>query len=309
MVYMLKWPIVFCLIAALNYLAAPFFSESAAEMRFIEAISGAELYGKLKEPSGLFVSGGKGRLYIGDTGNNRLLSFDVNNSKFNFRAEFNAGGKLKYPISLVKNSTGQFFAIQGEKSELVFIDILNKIHRPLKINGIPEEANAIFPGRLAIDKNDNLYLTDRGNGQILVLDQNGLYIRKIMFDNKPVDFSDICVDKSGYIYSLSTLEGKVYIFNNKGEVISRFGKRGNGKNEFLFPTSIAVGYEGLIYVLDQHKGSVLAFSKEGKFKFSFSKKGQSTGELYLPSYIFADGEGKVYIVDRGNNRIQVFSEK
>lgn len=304
--HILKFSAIISFAVALSYLMVPCPFEVAAEVRFIEALTGDKLYGKLKQPSTLFFSEEKNRLYIADTGNNRLISFD---SEYKFRGKFDVGGKLKNPTSFVKNSKGQFFIVQGEKAELLFIDIENKVSRTIDIKNIPGMTNAIYPGKLAIDKNDNLYLTDRGNGQILVLDQKGLYVRNIMFENKPVDFSDIRIDKSGYIYSLSTLEGKVYIFDPNGKIISQFGRRGNGKHEFLFPTSIAVSPNGLIYVLDKHKGSVLVFKKDGKFQFSFSKKGQSTGELYLPSHIFADNKGKIYITDRGNNRVQIFSEE
>lgn len=304
--HILKFLAIISFAVTLSYLMLPHPFEAAAEVRFIEALTGDKLYGKLKQPSALFFSEEKSRLYIADTGNNRLVSFD---SEFKFRAKFDAGGNLKNPTSFVKNSKGQFFILQGGKAELLFIDIENKISRTIEIKNIAGMTNAVFPGKLAIDKNDNLYLTDRGNGQILVLDQQGQYIRNIMFENKPVDFSDIRVDKSGYIYSLSTLEGKIYVFDPNGKIISQFGRRGSKKDEFLFPTSIAVTPNGLIYVLDKHKGSVLVFKKDGKFQFSFSKKGQNTGELYLPSHIITDNKGKIYIADRGNNRVQIFSEE
>lgn len=299
----IKWTIVlFCFVLTLNCILLPS-STFAAEMDFIESLSGDKLTGKLNQPFSLFVSERKNRLYIADTANNRLISFD---SELNFLAEFDAGGSLKHPTGLVKNSYGQFIVIEGNKNELMFIDIPKKIYRPFKVTGIPIKANPVFFGRLAIDKSDNLFLTDRGNGRILVLNSEGQYMKEIMFNDQPVDFSDIRVDENGNIYSLSTLKGSVFIFNKKGDLISKFGKRGYGKEELLFPISIAVGSDGLIYVLDQHKGSVLVFQKDGKFQFSFSKKGWGAGELYLPSYIYADRDGKIYIADRGNNRVQVF---
>ncbi len=298
-----KWIILAFLSFILPSFSISYSFASEESARFINALSGDKLVGKLKYPVSLFVSKGNNRLYIADTGNNRLVSYD---SELNFRGDFDAGGKLKQPISVVKNSNDQFFVIEGDTNTLVFIDISKKTYKPLEISGAPKKPNPIIPGRLAIDDNDNLYITDRGNGVIFVLNQEGRYIREITYKNKPVDFSDIRVDKKGFIYSLSTLEGKVYIFNNEGEEVSVFGARGNGKNEFLFPTSIAIGSDGLVYILDQHKGTVLVYDVDGKFQFSFSKKGQSVGNLFYPSYIYADQQGKIYIVDRGNDRVQIF---
>jgi len=298
-----KWAFLAFLSSILASFSIPYSFASEGSARFIEALSGDKLMGKLKSPVSLFVSKGNKRLYIADTGNNRLVSYD---SELKFRGDFDAGGKLKHPICLVKNSNDQFIVIEGDTNALVFIDISKKIYKPFEISGVPKKPNPIIPGRLAIDDNDNLYITDRGNGVILVLNQEGRYIREITYKNKPVDFSDIRVDNKGFVYSLSTLEGKVYIFNNEGEEVSVFGARGNRKNEFLFPTSIAVGSDGLVYVLDQHKGTVLVYNVDGKFQFSFSKKGQSVGNLFYPSYIYADQQGKIYIADRGNDRVQIF---
>ncbi|MBI5750242.1 MAG: NHL repeat-containing protein [Nitrospinae bacterium] len=274
-------------------------------MTLIASLSGDKIMGKFNQPSTIFFDESKKRLYVADTGNNRLVSFDPD---FNFISEFDAGGELKYPMSAVRNSKEQFFVIGGpEKNGLFLIDISKKIFKQFDIRDAPARENPILPWKLAIDKNDTLYIIDKANGRILVVDSDGRYLREIKFENKFIDFSDVRVDADGNIYSLSTLERKIYIFNNKGVFISSFGKMGNKVNEFEFPVSIAISPNGFIYVLDQHKGSVLTFKKDGVFQSSFSKnKWKNQGELYKPYYIFADMGNKIYIVDRGNNRIQIF---
>ncbi len=274
----------------------------SADINLIASLGGDKQMGRLNQPSSIFFDESKKRLYIADTFNHRLVSYD---SDFNYISEFNAGGELSYPMSIVRNSREQFFVVGGTgKNELFFIDIPQKIFSRLEIKNAPAKENPILPGKLAIDKNDTLYIIDKGNGRILVVDSSGKYLREIKVEDKLVDFSDVSVDADGNIYSLSTLEGKVYIFNNKGEVSSSFGKRGNGLQEFEFPVSIAVGKNGFIYVLDQHKRSVLTFKKDGAFQFSFSKN--ELGELYEPYHVFTDMGNKIYITDRGNNRIQIF---
>lgn len=296
-----KFIIIF-LINLLSYLAPS--SLFSANMNLIASLSGDKVMGKLNQPSALFFDESKKRLYIADTGNNRLVSFD---SEFNFISEFDAGGELKYPMSIVRNSKEQFFVIGGaEKNGLFLIDISKKIFKQFELRDVPSRENPMLAGKLAIDKNDNLYITDKANGRILAVDSNGRFLREIKLENKFIDFSDVHVDANGNIYSLSTLEGKIYLFNNKGELISSFGKRGNGLQEFEFPVSIAVGQNDFIYVLDRHKGGVLTFKKDGVFQFGFLKSGWSQGELYEPYHIFADMENKIYIIDRGNNRIQIF---
>lgn len=276
----------------------------SADINLIASLTGNTLMGKFNQPSAIFLDESKKRIYVADTGNNRLISFDL---ELNYISDFDAGGELKYPMSLVRNSHEQFYITGGaKKSELFFVDIPKKIFQILEINNSSLKENPISPGRLAIDKDDNLYLTDRGNGRILVIDKAGRYVRELSAENKLVDFSDVRIGNDGNIYSLSTLEGKIYIFNSNGKVISSFGNRGSGIQEFEFPVSIAIDQNELIYVLDKHKGSILVFKKNGEFSFSFSKKGWASGELYEPSYIYIDSWNRIYIADRGNNRIQIF---
>lgn len=283
------------------------FHAFAAQIDLLASLNGDKLMGKFDQPFALFFDERKKKLYVADTANNRIVSF---NDKFEYIADFNAGGGLKHPKSLVKNSRNEFFLVGGEGGdELFFIDIARKIFRQFEITGVPQRVNPTIPGKLAIDKDDNLYLTDKGNGRILVVDREGLFIREILFKDRFVDFSDVRVGRDGNIYSLSTLERKVYIFNNKGKLLSSFGKRGNRKNEFAFPVSIAVDNRGIIYVLDQHKGSVMAFKKDGKFLDSFFKTGWIPEELYRPSYLGMSSEDNLYIADKGNNRIQIFHIK
>src|SRR3989338_7187384 len=292
----------FIILLILSCLAPPYLF--SADLNLIASLSGDKIMGKFNQPSAVFFDELKKRLYVADTGNNRLVSFD---HEFNFISEFDAGGKLKYPTSIVKNSKEQFFVVGGTaRDELFLIDIPKKIFKPMKIKNITARENPFLPDNLAIDKDDNLYITDRGNGRILVVDSNGRFLKEIAVENKFVDLTDVQIDTEGNIYSLSTLEGKVYIFNNKEGSVSSFGKRGSRANEFEFPVSIAISPNRFVYVLDKHKGNVLVFKKDGNFQFNMLKKGWGNGEIYEPSYIYIDKGNKIYIVDRGNNRIQIF---
>ncbi len=277
---------------------------STNQMPLVIALSRSQLMGALKKPSAIFYDETKKRLYVADTDNDRLVSFD---SEFNFLADFDAGGQLKKPTGVIRNSKGEFYILSGVENGLFIIDIPNKIFKKQELTGIPAKGNPVVLQSIAVDMNDNLYLIDKGNGRILVLNSKAQFMREITLKNGPVDFSDIRLDGSGNIYTLSAMERKVYIFNSKGEIISSFGKRGNRPEEFWFPVSLTIDKNGLIYVLDRHKGSVAVFNSEGEFQSHFFRYGWVPGELYRPSYIHIDSSGTLYIVDQGNNRIQIFN--
>ncbi len=271
----------------------------------IAVLSGDELTGRFNQPASLFFNEEKRRLYVADTGNNRLVSFG---SDLNYLAEFNADGRLEFPVGLVNDSKGRFFVVEGLKRKVVLIDIKTESIKEIDFSDVPR-GKGIYPDMLAIDSKDNLYVIDKANRCILVFDAALRYKKRITVKGDFTGFADIKVDRKGNIYTLDTLRGVVYIFNKKGEIIHKFGRRGDGKGEFDFPTSIAIDQRGLIYVVDQHKDKILVFNRKGEFLFDFSQKGWKEGRLRYPSYIFIDRSNRIYVVDRGNSRIQIFKEK
>lgn len=289
-------PIAFILLAA----ASLSFAEEKSEIKTVAVIVGDENMGRLKQPSGLFFDEARQRLYVADSGNGRLVSFD---SGFKYLAEL-TNEAMALPAGFVRNKDGHFFVIDSGKGDIVFIDLEKKAVKPFALSGVPSAGEQFVPGRIAIDKDNQLYVIDKLNKRIIIADQTGAFVREVAVKDKGFSgFTDVRVDDKGEIYALDTIGGQVYIFDEKGNAISMFGGR-NGKNGFRFPMSLAVDKNGLIYVADQHAGKILVFDKKGIFQYAISKPGVKEGELAAPSYIFIDKEGRIYTID--SNRIQVF---
>ena len=140
----------------------------------------------------------------------------------------------------------------------------------------------------------------------MLFDDREKYLREITIKKDLTGFNDVKVDKKGNIYALDALKGKVYIFNQMGKLLTKFGQRGEGEGNFNFPISLAVDRRGLIYIVDRHKNRVLVYNKKGDFQGGFSQLGWKEERLYYPTYIFIDQSQRIYIVDRDNNRVHVF---
>ncbi|MEK7841395.1 MAG: NHL repeat-containing protein, partial [Deltaproteobacteria bacterium] len=144
--------------------------------------------------------------------------------------------------------------------------------------------------------------------RLIIVEQTGAFVREVTVKDKVFfGFTDVRVDDKGEIYAIDAIAGVVYIFDDKGGIVSRFGSRENKKDNFRFPTSLAVDKNGLIYIMDQHAGRILVFDRKGVFQYAISRPGVKEGELSYPSYIFIDKEGRIYTID--GNRIQVFQEE
>lgn len=264
-----------------------------AKVRVVAVITGGEMMGHLKDPSGLFFDEEKKRLYISDSGNKRLLSYSFN-QEIRFHAEF-THKDLGTPIGIVKDKRGYFYTVDSEKGEVLFID-------PAKEAVVPIDLEGVMPGRMTIDGKGRLYVVDRLKKRILVLDTDRKVEKEILLEDTDISgINDIRVYGEGRIYLLDTIDRRIYIINRKGDLLASFGS-----GDFLFPVSLAVSDKGSVYVADGHGGRIFVFNRDGDFQYTFSRKGARTGELYHPSYITVDREGRIYVID--GDRVQIFQE-
>ena len=274
------------------------FSLQQKEFRTVAVITREEISGPIREPAALFFDEAKKRLYVSDSLNNRLVSYDENFQDLSELTDEN----FALPMGIAKTPSGEFLIVDGKKGELKLIDVQNMAVRPFIIINLPPGHERFIPGRFAMDSGGRLYVIDRLNKRIIVAEPDGTFIRAVSPDSEDrvMGLNDVRVDDRGYLYAVDTLARSVYVFDDKGSVVSRFGR---GMD---FPVSVAVTKKGLIYVLDRHAGKILVFDAEGREQYELSRKGMGFGELYNPSYIFIDGEGRIYAIDGA--RIQVFEE-
>jgi peptidylamidoglycolate lyase len=123
------------------------------------------------------------------------------------------------------------------------------------------------PHGLAVDHQDNLWVTDVGHHQVYKFSHDGALLMTVGEKDVP------------------GLDGR----------------------HFNKPTDVAVAPDGSFYVSDGYGNSRVAkFSASGKFLFDWGRKGDQPGEFDLPHGISLDSQGRVYVADRGNARVQVF---
>ena len=95
----------------------------------------------------------------------------------------------------------------------------------------------------------------------------------------------------------------VYIFDDKDELVKKFGSNGSNNGQFSFPRGIAFDSHNHLYVVDNHR--VQKFHTNGNYLLQFGSKGASDGQLNTPCGATVNNN-KVYIADNSNKRISVF---
>jgi len=82
-------------------------------------------------------------------------------------------------------------------------------------------------------------------------DDEGYYMEPI--------FSDVCVDKDGIVTVIEQVNGKVYQYDQDGNMLVAFGGLGESKGTFTRASSIAVDSKGNLYVLDRINNNIQVF--------------------------------------------------
>ena len=173
------------------------------------------------------------------------------------------------------------------------------------------EGEFIWPAGIALDTDENLYITDEWMNRVSVFSSEGEFLTcwgaAGNGDGELSRPSGIALGSGGVVYIVDGLNHRVQKFTKDGEYISQFGRFGSGPGEMNSPWGIAVDAEGCVYVADHKNHRAQKFDADGGFIASFGSYGNGRGQLNRPSDVAVDPDGDVYVCDWGNDRVQVFA--
>ena len=142
-----------------------------------------------------------------------------------------------------------------------------------------------FAHTVKIDKQDNIWVTDKGSDMVIRFNQAG---RVTMVFGRKQEASD---------------EGTGPLKHPNPPLAPVDG-------QFRQVTDIAWDSMGNGYISDGYINSRVAkVSKDGDWLMSWGTPGKDPGQFNTPHSIAVDANNNVYVADRGNNRIQVFDSE
>lgn len=121
----------------------------------------------------------------------------------------------------------------------------------------------------------------------------------------------VAVDSQDYIYVVDQGNNLIQKFNENGNFIKEWGRRGTNVGEFDSPSAIAIGKKDFVYVVDTNNNRIQRIdpNKDKDDPAAFMVIGAlGSGEFKFqsPTDIVIDDDGALYVVDSGNSRIQRF---
>ena len=165
------------------------------------------------------------------------------------------------------------------------------------------------PMGVAVDKDDNIYVSDRKNCPLFKFSKEGK-LRKVVGreGTQPGEFKDPSMIKiiNDKLYACDRGNNRVQILNTELEYVNSCGCHGNGDGQFNDPNDIAQDRAGNLYVTDSFNNRVQVFDCKGKFLSTFSKKDAASKQLKYPIGICVGSDQLVYVCDSWNKCVSVF---
>ncbi len=262
--------------------------------------------GGLQEPMGVAVTPGGDRLYVAETGGERLIrAFDRDGKQLFSFAPPNTQAPGRAPVYLAVESTGLVYVADRMRRTVDTYDAggnyKGALKAPFSEGWLPLSVRAA---------GDNIVVTEltEGRHRVLRLDKGGNPVSQfgrqgqgtgedeLSFPNSAV------VDRRGRVYVSDSNNGRVQVFDALGKLLYTIPG-------FSLPRGSIIGDDQRLYVVDAvgHQVKVFDAAKErAEQLFALGDLGMGNGQFQYPNDVAVDNTDRVYVADRVNNRVQVW---
>lgn len=287
-------------------------------------------------PAGILLDNAKANVLVVDNGNDQVRAVSISTNIVTGIAGGYTGDGLngiKAALNLPENIAFD------SKGNLYIADVYNNRVRKVTPTGVistfagtgisgyigdggpARSAQLWFPYGVAVDKNDNVYISDNGNGVIRKVDTSGT-ITTFAQNANFFDLLGMAADSAGNVYVADDLACVVWQVTPAGAVsvatgvLNTCGYNGDGikaTSAFLnLPYDVGVDSAGNLYIGDTFNnrvrevigGVISTFAGNGTCGFSGDGGKATLAMLCTPVGVVADSKNNIYIGDYGNARVR-----
>lgn len=204
------------------------------------------------------------RLFVSDTKMHRVLVFDKNH-----KVEGTIGQGLVDPGGMVVDNENRFLYVADAAQDLVLVydadklTFIRKIGTPGKNHTLTDPGQFAVPTNVALDADNNLYVSDTYNNRIEVFDADGNFIRQFgKAGDRPGTFmrpKGIAIDVDGHVWVADAVQDRVQCFTPEGDLLIWMGGHGTLPGQFRTLAGLYIDKNNRIFTTEQFPGRVQMF--------------------------------------------------
>jgi DNA-binding beta-propeller fold protein YncE len=180
---------------------------------------------------------------------------------------------------------------------------------------LPDGWRYVEATSVAVDRNDRVYVYNRGEHPVIVFDRDGNFLRS-WGEGQTVRAHGITIGPDDSVWLTDDGAHTIRQLTADGKLRLTIGTAGRAADPhsgkpFNRPTHVALcPRTGDLYISDGYGNSrVHKYDPKGRHLLSWGEPGTDPGCFNIPHNIATDAEGLVYVADRENHRVQIFDAK
>jgi DNA-binding beta-propeller fold protein YncE len=205
------------------------------------------------------------RLFVSDGKMHRVMIF---NAKHEIQNQITEG--LVDPVGLAIDTENRFlYVVDTQQDQVIVYDadtlkLLRRIGTGGKNHFLTTAGDFAAPQGIALDSDNNVYVTDTLNNRVEIFDADGNFVSEFgKHGDGPGYFArpkGIAVDRDGHIWVADTVQDRLQVFNREGQLLTYIGM-GHGElpGQFKSLMGIAIDKENRVYTSEQEPGRLQIF--------------------------------------------------
>ena len=311
MTYRIFWTNIILLVSFLSFLPSTTYSFEKIDflLQIGPSIDGSKK-NKLKEPSDMVVSD-DGTIYVTDTKNHRVVSFDSEGKLLaTFGKKGDDGGEFKYPWGIDISKDGRIYVADNGNDRVQVFDKKGSFLFSFGDSG-DERGEFDEPRGLRIDSQNRVIVADSDNSSICFYTLDGLFIDRFGSEGEGLGQfkvpTGIAIDSQDNIYVSDEKNVKIQVFDYAMQPLMYYERKDKKDKAFGLPVGIEVDRFGYILYADNLNGKIQQIDPSGAISTPFGSPGKGRGQFKgLKSIYFDERTDRLYAADSQNGRIQVF---
>lgn len=271
------------------------------------------------DPRGITVSPDGAIVFVTDDGNRRIQAFSGTTGSFLYAIGSTTSNTFTDPRGIeVTGDKKLIIADEWDFALKEFSFTSSGASQLRELFGKPApKTGANSPRGLALDTEGHLFASDWWNQRIIRSNRDGVIdkvwgFRGIRGESGSLNFQWAVAVQPGTnnVFVGNRESHEIKVFDNDGNQLWTYGKRGAANGEITFPQGLAFDSDGTLLVADSGNGRIQRFrvnSSSLTWLASYGTKGTGSGQLQMPTGVDTAADGTIWIADTLNNRIQSYN--